>query len=110
MSSPLPVPKALRSVCRRGARARVRKSDLARLKEMLEPAQAPDELGRLGPYRVLRLLGAGGMGLVVEAEDLNQPGGRVALKLIKAEPGAAWESSRQRFFFREAKAMAGLKS
>src|SRR5262245_55866498 len=28
------------------------------------PAQGPDELGRLGHYRVLRLLGRGGMGLV----------------------------------------------
>src|ERR1700686_2980070 len=28
----------------------------------LAPSQAPDELGRLGEYRILRILGEGGMG------------------------------------------------
>ena len=30
--------------------------------DFLTPPQAADELGRLGPYRVLKVLGAGGMG------------------------------------------------
>src|SRR5438105_4380272 len=34
------------------------------LTEFLEPPRVPDELGRLGKYRVLRILGAGGMGVV----------------------------------------------
>jgi hypothetical protein len=72
----------------------------------LAPAQAPDELGRLGPYRVLQVLGAGGMGVVFRAEDpqLARP---VALKAIL--PGmASSENVRQRFL-REARAAAAIK-
>ncbi len=72
----------------------------------LAPPQGPGEIGRLGPYRVLRVLGAGGMGAVYLAEDpaLKRP---VALKVVL--PGlAASEMARQRFL-REARVAASVK-
>src|SRR3954468_7458095 len=37
----------------------------------LEPPRQPDELGWLGHYRILKILGQGGMGIVFQAEDTN---------------------------------------
>ena len=76
------------------------------LYDFLAPAQAPDELGRLGPYRVLKVLGAGGMGVVFQAEDPHLQR-LVALKAML--PGLATSDSAKQRFLREARAAAALK-
>jgi eukaryotic-like serine/threonine-protein kinase len=58
-----------------------------------------------GRYRVVRLLGAGGMGSVYEAHD-GETGARVAVKVITAE-AAASETLMSRFA-REAEAAAAI--
>lgn len=55
---------------------------------------------RIGPYKILRLIGEGGMGIVCEAEQIEPIKRRVALKLIKAgmdteQVIARFESERQ---------------
>jgi serine/threonine protein kinase len=66
--------------------------EIARL---LAPAEQPDEIGRLGSYRVLKVLGVGGMGVVFEAEhlQLKRPAAlKAMLPALLANP-----SCRQRF-------------
>ena len=69
-------------------------------------AYSPNELGRLGPYRVLKLLDSGGMGGVFLAED-EQLQRKVALKIMKPELSVSPEA-RQRFL-REARSAAALR-
>jgi Leucine-rich repeat (LRR) protein/tRNA A-37 threonylcarbamoyl transferase component Bud32 len=71
----------------------------------LAPPQQPDERGRLGPYRVLKVLGTGGMGVVFLAED-PQLRRKVALKVMK--PALAGAADRKRFL-REAQVAASIK-
>ncbi len=73
--------------------------------DFLLPAQGPGELGRLGPYRVLGVLGACGMGVVFRAQDpqLERP---VALKAML--PALAASPSAKQRFLREARAAAAL--
>jgi serine/threonine protein kinase len=61
---------------------------------------------RLGQYRLLRELGAGGMGIVFEAEDewLSR---RIAIKILRSDLPSENES-RERFL-REARAMASIE-
>jgi serine/threonine protein kinase/Leucine-rich repeat (LRR) protein len=79
---------------------------MADVKGLLAPPQAPDEIGRIADFRVLRVLGVGGMAVVFEAEDCLLKR-RVALKLMRpsiaANPGSAER------FRREAQSAAALK-
>src|SRR4029077_9160926 len=80
---------------------------LQHLLKIFAPPKAPEELGRLGDYAILGLLGEGGMGAVFVAEDLmlNR---RVALKVMRPEI-AANPKARERFL-REAKSAAKLQN
>ncbi len=71
---------------------------------LAEPLQ-PTDLGRLGQYRVLRVLGKGGMGVVFQGEDtrLQRP---VAIKALL--PALADQSDNRERFLREARATASL--
>ncbi len=69
------------------------------------PAPAPPLPDRIGPYRIIRRLGAGGMGVVYEAEQ-EEPRRRVALKVIHA----GWVTGDLlRRFRHEAHVLAQLK-
>ncbi|HVS38793.1 MAG TPA: serine/threonine-protein kinase [Gemmataceae bacterium] len=73
--------------------------------DFLAPPQAPDELGRLGGYRILKVLGAGGMGVVFHAED---PALRRAVAVKAMRPGLAASAAARRRFLREGQAAAAL--
>ena len=88
-----------------GARTEDGSSAVQELIAMLAPPAGPEELGRLGSYRILRVLGVGGMGAVFEAEDalLRR---RVALKVL--QPMLAASSAARKRFLREARATAAV--
>jgi urea transport system substrate-binding protein len=77
------------------------------LSSFLSPPTGPDELGWLANYRVLKIVGRGGMGVVFRAEDSHLRR-IVALKVILPEY-AALPLARERFL-REARAAAAVKS
>ena len=72
----------------------------------LRPPQKPGEIGRLGAYRITRVLGMGGMGVVFKGEDtqLQRP---VAIKAMLPEISKLEQAKKR--FVREAQAAAKLK-
>ncbi|MFO0863313.1 MAG: protein kinase [Gemmataceae bacterium] len=78
----------------------------AELLAFLGPSQADGEIGRLGGYRILKVLGSGGMGMVLQAEDLRLRR-TVAMKVMK--PEAAAKSGARERFLREAQAAAAIE-
>ena len=71
----------------------------------LSPPQAPDEIGRLGSYRILSVLGEGGMGTVFVAED-PQLHRRVAIKVLRV----GLDPTTRKRFLQEAQLAASLAS
>lgn len=82
-------------------------AELAELAQHWEPPARSGELGRLGRYILRDLLGAGGMGVVVRAEDtlLHR---EVALKVVR--PRLVESSDARSRFLRESQAMAAINS
>jgi Protein kinase domain len=76
------------------------------LTDFLAPPQADDELGRLGDFRILKILGHGGMGVVFLGEDSTLRR-KVAIKAML--PHLAQSKSSQQRFVREARSAATLE-
>ncbi|MEM1070170.1 MAG: serine/threonine-protein kinase, partial [Planctomycetota bacterium] len=73
--------------------------------EFLAPAEESDEIGRLGGYRVLKVIGSGGMGIVFQAEDPKLQR-QIVLKAIR--PAIIANPTAKNRFIREARATAAL--
>jgi serine/threonine-protein kinase len=74
--------------------------------DLLAPPTKPGEVGQLGPYRILRRLGAGGMGVVYLAQQ-DRPSRLVAVKMVLAGPRAG--SERRARFLGETEIIARLQ-
>jgi urea transport system substrate-binding protein len=72
----------------------------------LAPPVQPNEIGRLNQYRIIRVIGRGGMGIVFEAEDITllRP---VALKLLWT--GSSISTISKERFLQEAQTVARLR-
>ncbi len=72
----------------------------------MDPPEAEGEMGWISNYRLFRVIGTGGMGVVFEAEDKDLKR-RIALKILRTE--LVDESYKQRFL-QEARLAGNLQS
>jgi serine/threonine protein kinase len=79
--------------------------ELLRGQNRAEPTDNHDAVGTLGDYRLLRVVGRGGMGVVYEAEQ-RPLGRRVAVKVLPF--AATLDAYQQQRFESEARTAAGL--
>src|SRR5579862_8293835 len=91
----------------RAGETKARRLDAEYAALLSPPVEGEQGLGRLGGYRVLKLLGAGGMGFVFLADD-PKLARRVALKVMK--PSLATVPANKERFLREAQATAAVRN
>lgn len=88
------------------------KADQAEPSEAMQAdvtAEAPRWAGkRLGRFKLLRLLGEGGMGVVIQAQDIHL-GRIVALKVLRRQIKGVDDQQRVSQFLREAKSAARIQ-
>jgi eukaryotic-like serine/threonine-protein kinase len=79
--------------------------EVGRRLNFLSPSDDPTKLGRLGPYEIEKLIGRGGMGIVLKAFDpvLNR---HVAIKVLA--PQWVHSAAARHRFAREARAAAAI--
>jgi serine/threonine protein kinase/WD40 repeat protein len=76
--------------------------------DFFDPARGPDELARLGTFRILAKLGEGGMGIVYKAEDTGLRR-LVAIKVPRFDKLHLHDSTSRQRFLREARAAAPIR-
>jgi WD40 repeat protein len=76
------------------------------LRSLMQPAESPGAMGRLGGYDVTEVIGQGGMGVVLKAYDAGVKRS-VAIKVLAAH--LAHDEVARRRFAREAQAAAAVR-
>ena len=98
-------PEECRELSQRIQRNIRHRFNLEEIRPFIAPPQGEDEIGRIGPYRVLEEIGSGGMGIVFLAEN-EKTKQQVALKLMNPLLAASPEATQR--FQREAQQAARL--
>jgi eukaryotic-like serine/threonine-protein kinase len=95
------------AVARTTVKSAAKTSDRSRRRalDFLDPPSDPAFLGRLAQFDVMRVVGQGGMGIVVEAFD-SRLQRNVALKVL--DPDLAGDETARQRFCREARAAASI--